>query len=440
MRNWMDDYRTKLRTAEEALRLVESDSCVYIHPGCATPMTLVEAFSARAPELHNVEALHMLTLGEAAYTNPGMEEHVRHNGLFLGGNVRQAVHEGRADYIPIFLHEIEDLFTSGAMPIDTVLLSTSPPDAQGYLSLGVGIDATLTAAECARTVIAEVNHRMPRTFGDAFLHVSQVTALVESNRPLQEIPAEPETAIQTRVGQHIAELIPDGACLQLGIGAIPDAVLKCLKDHKDLGIHSEMVSDGVIPLIERGVINNRRKAIHPHKCLVGFVLGTKKLFEFMHESSLFEMQRTRYVNDPYRIAQNERAVAINSAIEVDLTGQVSSDSIGYKPYSGFGGQVDFIRGAGRSKGGKPIIALPATAKNGTISRIVPCLKPGAGVVTSRADVHYVVTEYGAAYLHGKNIRQRAEALIAIAAPQFREELTRAAMENHILGTRLATLA
>ncbi|MDZ7637061.1 MAG: acetyl-CoA hydrolase/transferase C-terminal domain-containing protein [Bryobacterales bacterium] len=437
---WMDDYQSKLCRANEALRLVESNSCVYIHPGCATPLTLVEALSARAPELHNVEALHMLTLGEAAYSHPGMEGRIRHNALFFGGNVRGAVQDGRADYIPIFLHEIEDLFTSGAMAIDTALLSTSPPDAQGYLSLGVGVDATLTAAECAGRVIAEVNHQMPRTYGDAFLHVSQLAAIVESNRPLQEIAQEPGTPVQTQIGRLVAELIPDGACLQLGIGAIPDAVLQCLTNHKDLGIHSEMVSDGVVELIERGVINNRRKTTHPGKCLVGFVLGTKKLFEFMHESALFEMQRTRYVNDPFQIAQNDRAVAINSAIEVDLSGQVVADSIGFKPYSGVGGQVDFVRGAARSKGGKPIIALPATAKLGAISRIVPSLQPGAGVVTSRADAHYVVTEYGRAYLHGKNLRQRAEALIAIAAPQFREELTRAATENRILGARMTTLA
>ncbi len=437
---WTSLYRERLCTAQKALQLVESGSRVYIHPGCGTPEPLVEALTNRAPELQGVEVTHMLTLGSAGYTRPGMEHAFRHNGMFLGGNVRNAVHEGRADYIPIFLSEIEDLFTSGAMPIDTALITTSPPDAQGYLSLGVSIDTTLTAAECARNVIAEVNHQMPRTLGDTFLHVSQVAAIVETNRPLLEISPEPPGPVQDRIGKYISELVPDGACLQLGIGAIPDAVLACLDDHKDLGIHSEMVSDGVIRLIESGVINNRRKTMHPHKCLIGFVLGTRKLFEFMHESAVFESQRTRYVNDPYRISQNERVVAINSAIEVDITGQVVSDSIGTKPYSGFGGQVDFIRGAARSKGGKPIIALPATTRDGKISRIVPTLKPGAGVVTSRADVHYVVTEYGVAYLHGKNLRERAEALIAIAAPQFRDELTRYAAENHWLGAQLALMA
>ncbi|MCL4841805.1 MAG: 4-hydroxybutyrate CoA-transferase [Bryobacteraceae bacterium] len=436
---WLSQYRDRLRTAEEALRLVRSGTRVYVHPGCATPETLVEALAARAPELENVEVAHMLTLGSAAYAKPGMEGSFRHNGMFLGGNVRGAVAEGRADYIPIFLSEIEELFTSGAMPLDTVLLTTSPPDAQGYLSLGTGVDATLTAAECAKHVIAEVNHQMPRTYGDSFLHVSQVTALVETNRPLFEIPPERGGDWQERIGRLVASLIPDGACLQLGIGAIPDAVLECLKDHKDLGIHSEMVSDGVIPLMESGVINNRRKAEHQHRSLIGFVLGTKKLFDFMNESMLFEMQRTRYVNDPFRIARNERMVAVNSAIQVDLTGQVVSDSIGMKPYSGFGGQVDFVRGAARSKGGKPVIALQSTARNGTVSRIVPTLTPGAGVVTSRADVHYVVTEHGIAYLHGKNLRQRAEALIAIAAPEFRGELERFAMENHLLEARPALM-
>jgi len=436
----MNEYRERLRTAGEALRVVKSGTRVYVHPGCATPETLVEALAARAGELEGVEVTHMLTLGSAAYARAGLEGSFRHNGMFLGANVRGAVQEGRADYIPIFLSEIEELFTSGAMPLDTVLLSTSPPDAQGYLSLGTGVDATLTAAECAKHVIAEVNHQMPRTYGDSFLHISQVSAVVETNRPLFEIPPERCGDWQERIGRHVASLIPDGACLQLGIGAIPDAVLECLKDHKDLGIHSEMVSDGVIPLIESGVINNRRKAHHQHRCLIGFVLGTKRLFDFMHESPVFELQRTQYVNDPFRIAQNDRMVAINSAIEVDLTGQVVADSIGMKPYSGFGGQVDFVRGAARSRGGKPVIALQSTAKGGTVSRIVPVLTPGAGVVTSRADVHYVVTEYGIAYLHGKNLRQRAEALIAIAAPQFREELTRFAAEHHLLEARTALMA
>lgn len=420
--NWMDQYRSKVRSAEEALRLVRSGDRVWVHPGCATPETLVEALTERAAELRGVEVTHMLTLGRARYTRPEFQESFRHNGLFLGGNVREAVCAGRADYVPIHLSEIEGLLTSGAMPLDVVLLTVSPPDAQGYLSLGTGVEGSLTAAECARHVIVEVDSRMPRTMGDTFLHVSQVSAIVETARPLEEIRFEAPSGVQERIADNVAGLIEDGSCLQLGIGGIPDAVLKRLAGHKDLGIHSEMVSDGVIELIESGVLNGRRKSVHRGKILVGFVLGTRRLFEFVHESAIFEFGRTRYVNDPFLVAQNDKAVAINSALQVDITGQVCADSLGSKPYSGVGGQVDFIRGAARSKGGKPIIALQSTAKGGTVSRIVPVLDPGAGVVTSRADVHYVVTEYGVAYLHGKNLRQRAEALIAIADPKFRGEL------------------
>jgi acyl-CoA hydrolase len=430
--NWMDQYRSKLQTAEEALRLVRSGDRVWVHPGCATPETLVEALTDRADELRGVEVAHMLTLGRARYTRPEFSESFRHNGLFLGGNVREAVGAGRADYVPIHLSDIEGLLTSGAMPLDVVLLTVSPPDAQGYLSLGTGVEGSLTAAECARHIIVEVDSRMPRTMGDTFLHVSQVAAIVETARPLEEIQFEAPSGVQERIADNVANLIEDGSCLQLGIGGIPDAVLKRLKGHKDLGIHSEMVSDGVIDLIEAGVLNGRRKATHRGKVLVGFVLGTRRLFDYINDSAVFEFGRTRYVNDPFLIAQNERMVAINSALQVDLTGQVCADSLGTKPYSGVGGQVDFIRGAARSKGGKPVIALPATAKGGTVSRIAPVLDAGAGVVTSRADVHYVVTEFGVAYLHGRNLRQRAEALIAIADPRFRDELADFACRAHYL--------
>ena len=364
----------------------------------------------------------MLTFGDAPYTRPEFEGHFRHNGLFLGGNVRQAIQEGRADYTPIFLSEIEDLFRTGQLPLDVAFVQTSPPDRHGFLSLGTSVDCSLTAAQCARHVVAEVNHQMPRTFGDSFLHVSQVSAMVETDRPLLELPMEAPTPVQRRIAAQVASLIPDGAVLQTGIGGIPDAVLGCLKDHQAIGVHSEMCSDGVIDLFEAGVLTGERKNIHRGKIVVGFVLGTKRLFTYMHENPLFEMHPTSYTNDPFIIAQHERMIAINSAIQVDLTGQVCADSIGIKPYSGFGGQVDFVRGAARSKGGKPIIALPSTAKNGTISRIVPVLDPGSGVVTSRGDVHYVITEYGIAYLHGKSLRQRAEALIAIADPKFQDEL------------------
>jgi acyl-CoA hydrolase len=433
--NWQDEYRAKLTTAEAAMDEIRSGHRVWIHAGCATPKTLVTALRGCARHLEDVEIMHMLTMGDAWYAQPEWEGHFRTNALFIGGNVRGAIAEGRADYTPIFLSEIEGLFLSGERAVDVVLCQVSPPDDHGYMSLGVSVDCTLTAARTARVVIAEVNDQMPRALGDAFLHISEITWLVETSHPLYELAPEAVTETQRRIAEHVSSLIPDGATLQLGIGGVPDAVLHSLTDRRDLGIHTEMVSDGVIDLIEKGVINGRRKTIHPGKAVAGFVLGTQALFDYLHNNPFFEFHPIRYTNDPFIIAQNERMVAINSALQVDLTGQVCSDSIGPRPYSGFGGQVDFIRGAARSKGGKPIIALPATAKNGTISRIVPTLDAGAGVVTSRADVHYVVTEYGIAYLHGKTLRQRAEALIAIAAPEFRDQLWDYAERVHYLDRR-----
>ncbi len=432
---WQRQFAPKLKTAEDAVSVVQSGDRVYVHPGCATPEVLVKALVKRAPELRDVEMCHMLTFGGAEYTRPEYEGHFRHNGLFLGGNVRQAVAEGRADYTPIFLSEIEELFRGGQLPLDVVLIQTSLPDEHGYLSLGTGVECTLTAAQNARFVIAEVNRQMPRSLGDTFLHISKVHAMVETDRPLLELPVEAPTALQRRIAANVASLIPDGAVLQTGIGGIPDAVLNQLHDRKHLAVHSEMCSDGVLDLIEAGVLTGERKNIHRGKIVIGFVLGTRRLFNFMHENPMFELHPTCYTNDPFVIAQNDRMVAINSAIQVDLTGQVCADSIGTKPYSGFGGQVDFIRGAARSKGGKPIIALPSTAKNGTVSRISPMLDPGAGVVTTRADVHYVVTEHGIAYLHGKTLRQRAEALIAIADPKFHNELFEFAERAHLLDSR-----
>jgi 4-hydroxybutyrate CoA-transferase len=430
--NWQEEFRSKLQNAQEALKCVRSGDRVWIAPGCATPVPLMRALVDRGPELRDVEVVHMLTLGDVGYVKPEFDGHFRYNGLFLGPNVRAAVQQGRADYIPIFLGEIEDLFTSGTMPLDVVLMQVSPPDPHGFVSLGTSVDCTLTAARCGRHVIAEVNSRMPRTFGDSFLHVGKLSAIVETSRPLLEAPPAPSTDLQMRIARNVASLIPDGATLQMGIGGIPDAVLSCLSDRRDLGIHSEMFSDGVIPLIEAGVITGDRETLQRGKLVASFAMGTKRLFEFLHENPIFEFHPIRYTNDPFVIAQNDRMVAINAALEVDLTGQVCADSLGTKPYSGFGGQVDFIRGAARSKGGKPIIALPSTAKNGTLSRIVPTLSVGAGVVTSRADVHYVITEHGIAFLHGKTLRQRAEALIAIADPKFQEELEKAAFETHRL--------
>jgi 4-hydroxybutyrate CoA-transferase len=428
-----NDYRSRIVTADEALGCVRSGQCVYIHNGCAEPVELVQALTRRGPALDDVQVLHMATFGVADYILPEYEGHFRHNALFIGGNVRKAVQDGRADYTPIFLSEIEGLFTSGALPIDVCLLQCTPPDSYGYMSLGTSVDASLTAAQCAKRVMVEINEQMPRTYGDTFLHVSRVDAFVESSHPLAEYASHPISELHQAIARHVAPLIPDGATIQTGIGGIPEAVLGMLYDHKDLGIHSEMVPDSVVSLIERGVINGERKTLHPRKVVAGFVLGTKMLFDFVDNNPSFELHRTAYANDPFVIAQNDRMVALNSAIEVDLTGQVCADSMGHTPYSGIGGQVDFLRGAARSKGGKPIITLPSTAKGGTVSRIVPRLQPGAGVVTSRGDVHYVITEHGVAYLHGKTIRQRAEALIEVADPKFREELEQAAVEAKILG-------
>jgi 4-hydroxybutyrate CoA-transferase len=420
--SWIDQYRSKLVNAREAVTCVESGMRVYIHPGCAEPEALVEALMVRAPFVKDVEVMHLLTSGSSPYCAPGMAEHFRHNALFVGGNVREAVNDGRADYTPIFLGEVEALFESGEMPIDVAFIQVSPPDPHGYCSFGVGVECTLTAAKCAHYVVAQVNAQMPRTYGDSFIHVSELDAIVELSRPLCELKMQPSSELFRAIGTRVASLIEDGAVLQCGIGGIPDAILPNLMDRRDLGVHTEMLSDSAIPLIEAGVINGQRKNWKPRKIILGFVLGTRKLFDFIDENPIFEFHPSAYTNDPFRIAQNDRMVAINSAIEVDLTGQVCAESIGPQFYSGFGGQLDFIRGAARSKFGKPIIALPSTARNGTISRIVPRLANGAGVLTTRADVHYVVTEYGVAYLHGRTIRQRAEALVQIAHPEFRDEL------------------
>ena len=420
--SWIDQYRSKLVTAHEAVSCVESGMRVYIHPGCAEPEALVEALIGRAPFVKDVEVMHLLTMGASPYCVPEMAPHFRHNALFVGGNVREAVNDGRADYTPIFLGEVEALFESGEMPIDVAFIQVSPPDSHGYCSFGVGVDCTLTAAKCARYVVAQVNANMPRTYGDSFIHVSEIDAIVELSRPLCELKVQPSSELFRAIGGRVASLIEDGAVLQCGIGGIPDAVLPNLMDRKDLGVHTELLSDNIIPLIEAGVVTGQRKNWKPRKVILGFVLGTRKLFEFIDENPIFEFHPSAYTNDPFRIAQNDRMVAINSAIEVDLTGQVCAESIGSHFYSGFGGQLDFIRGSARSKYGKPIIALPATAKNDTVSRIVPRLADGAGVLTTRADVHYVVTEYGIAYLHGRTIRQRAESLIQVAHPKFRSEL------------------
>jgi 4-hydroxybutyrate CoA-transferase len=429
---WLEKYLGKRCTAGEAVKAIRSGDCVYIHPGCAEPEQLVKAMVARADELRKVKVIHILTRGVADYVRPEMAGSFRHVALFSGANVRDAINEGRADTVPIFLSEIESLFSTGAMPIDVCLIHVSPPDEHGFCSFGAGVDTTKTAAECTRIVIAQVNPKMPRTLGDSFIHLNKIHHVVEAGDDLLEFPMGEVSEIAMRIGGHIANLIEDGATLQLGIGEIPDAVLHYMKGKRDLGIHSEMVSDGVIDLIEAGVITNEKKTLHPGKTVIGFVLGTRRLFDFVDNNPLFEFHPSHYVNDPSVICRNDKQVAINSAIEMDLTGQVCADSIGYSFYSGIGGQVDFVRGAARSKGGKPIIALRSTALNDGVSRIVTHLKEGAGVVTSRGDVHYVVTEFGVAYLHGKSVRERCQSLINIAHPKFREELERGARERNLM--------
>ena len=419
---WDIEYKRKLKEAHDALRCVESGMRVYIHPGCAEPEVLVEALMERAPYVRDVEIVHLMTMGKSPYIAPEMEGHFRHNAMFIGGNVREAVNDGRADYTPVFLSEIEGLFETGAMPIDVALIQVSPPDAHGFCSFGVGVDTTATAARVAKHVVAQVNDQMPRTYGDSFIHISQIHSFVECSRPLCELPKIEITETHRAIARHVATLIEDGSCLQMGIGGIPDAVLPFLADRKDLGIHTELCTDQVIPLMEAGVINGRRKNLLPRKVVLGFCLGTRKLFDFIDDNPQFEFRPNAFTNDPIQIARNDRMVAINSALQIDITGQVCADSIGLYFYSGIGGQVDFLRGSSRSHGGKPIIALPATARGGEYSRIVPLLDPGAGVVTSRGLTRYVVTEFGIAYLHGKSIRERAEALIQIAHPKFRDTL------------------
>ena len=420
--SWQDTYKSKKMSPQDALRCVDSGMRVYIHPCCAEPEALVEALMHRAPHVHDVEIVHLLTLGRADYVAPEMAGHFRHNAWFVGENTREAVNDGRADYTPIFLSEIESLFESDKVPIDVALIQVSPPDPHGFCSFGVGVDTTLTAARKARYVVAQVNDQMPRTFGDSFIHVSEIDAIVEASRPLCQLPKQEITDMHMAIARNTAGLIEDGSTVQLGYGGIPDAVLLFLKDRKDLGIHTEMLSDNVIPLIESGVVNGRLKTLHPRKIILGFLLGTKKLFDFVDNNPMFEFHPTSYTNNPRLISQNHKMVAVNSALQIDITGQICADSMGTYFYSGIGGQVDFIRGASFAEGGKPIIAMPSTAKNGTVSRIVPTLSPGAGIVTSRASVHYVVTEHGVAYLHGRSIRQRAEALIQVAHPKFRDEL------------------
>jgi acyl-CoA hydrolase len=415
-------------SADEAVGVVRSGDRVFLHTAAATPLRLVEALTARAAELSDVEVLSLHTEGPAPYAAPEHAASFRVNALFVGPNVRQAIDEGRGDFVPVFLSEIPQLLRSRALPIDVALVHVSPPDRHGFCSLGVSVDVSLAAVESARRVVAQVNPRMPRTHGDGMIHVGRFDRVVEVDDELPERSPEPLGDAERAIGRHVASLIEDGATIQTGIGAIPTAVLGALGGHRELGVHTEMFSDGMVDLVEAGVITGSRKRVHPGKVLTTFLMGTRRLYDFVDDNPLVLMRDVAFVNDTAIIRQNPKAVAINSAIEVDLTGQVCADSIGTRIYSGVGGQMDFVRGASLSPGGRPVIALPSVTSRGQ-SRIVPFLLPGAGVVTTRAHVHYVVTEHGIASLYGRNLRQRAAALTEIAHPDHRETLAKAARER-----------
>ena len=430
--NWVADYRAKLKTASEAVSIIKSNDRVYYGGNAAIPQALVRALAARKDELQNVQVSHVLLLGEDPLSKPEMVGHFRHNSLFVGPADRKAVNDGRADYVPIFLYMIPRLFNQKVIPVDVAMVAVSPPDEHGFMSLGVETLASKAACVNAKHVIVQVNEMMPRVLGDCFLHVNRVHSVVEETEPLPTLAPGPPTEVELAISRHILELIEPGMTVQMGIGGIPDAIFAAMDGNLDLGIHTEMLSDQAMLAIQRGVVTGYRKTLHQGKVVITFALGSDTLYQFLDNNPLIEAHPVDYVNDPFTIGQNEKMIAINSAIEVDLTGQVCSDSIGPYIYSGFGGQVDFIRGAARSKGGKPVIALSSTAKGGALSRIVPFLKEGAGVVTSRADVHYVVTEFGTAYLFGKNLRERAEALIRIAHPDHQADLEAAARDRKLL--------
>ena len=430
-------YQSRVVTAEEAVKKIQSGQRVFLSGNCSTPHMVLAALVKYAPNLKDVEIAQALTVGAADYVGPEMEGHLRVNTLFISANIRKAVQEGRADFTPVLLSEFPLMFKNRILPVDVALVHLSPPDEHGFCSFGIETGLTKSAAESAAVIIAEVNQQMPRCLGDSFIHVSRINHIIPVDYPLPEMTMGGEGGDEAteKIAGYCADLIPDGATMQMGIGAIPDAVLKFLYHKKDLGIHSELFSDGVIGLVDAGILTNARKTLHMGKITAGFMIGTRRLYQWADDNPLIELHPTEYINDPFVIAQNERMVAINSAIEVDLTGQVCADSIGPKLFSGVGGQLDFIYGASRSKGGVPMIALPSTAvmRDGTvISRIVSMLKRGAGVVTTRNHIRYVITEYGVANLYGKSIRQRALALIDVAHPDFRDDLRKEATELHYI--------
>ena len=420
--NWQETYKSKLVSPKLAATKIKSGDRVVTAHACAEPVDVMESMISNKENYRDVEIVHMVSLGKGEYVKDGMEPYFHHNALFVGGGTRTAIAEGRADYTPCFFYKVPELFKEGILPVDVAIIQVSTPDEHGYCSYGLSNDYTKPATECAKIVIAEVNSMMPRVMGDNFIHVSDIDYIVETSNPIIELKAAKIGDVEKIIGENCAKLIEDGSTLQLGIGAIPDAVLLFLKDKKDLGIHSEMISDGVVELVEAGVITNKMKTLHPGKIVVTFLMGSKRLFDFADNNPMISMQSVDYVNNPIVIMQNYKMVCINSCLQVDLMGQVVAESIGLKQFSGVGGQVDFTRGAAMAKGGKSIIAMPSTASKGTRSRIVPLLDEGAAVTTSRNDIHYVITEYGIAELKGKTLSERGRALIEIAHPDFRAEL------------------
>jgi 4-hydroxybutyrate CoA-transferase len=441
--DWQKEYAARLCSAEEAMRVVKSGDRVVFAHACGEPLDLVDALVARAPELRDVEIVHMVAMGKGEYAKPEYAESFYHNSLFVGGSTREAVRQGRGDYTPVHFHEIPNLFLKGYLPPDVVLCQLSPPDKHGFCSFGVSVDYTKPAASVAKTVIAQVNPNMPRTHGDSFIHVSKLDYIVESAHPIMELAPPRIGPVEEAIGKNIATLVNDGDCLQLGIGAIPDAVLLFLHKKNELGIHSEMFSEGVVDLYNEGVITNARKQINRDKMVANFLMGTRRLYDFVDDNPAVNMYPVSYVNDPYVIGQNDNVVAINSAIQVDLMGQIVADTMGPLQFTGIGGQVDFVRGAARSAGGRSIIALPATAKKGTVSRICSTISEGAAVTTMRADVDYIVTEHGVAHLKGKTLHERAAAMLAIADPAFRDQIvedcTALKGDGLFCGTRAARL-
>jgi acyl-CoA hydrolase len=421
---------TRHASPAEAVACVRSGQRVFIHGAAATPTFLVDALVAQAERLHDVELIHIHVTGRVDYARPEYARSFRVANLFVGPNMRPLLGTERVDYLPCFLSEIPNLFRSGRRPLDVAFLHVSPPDAHGFCTLGTSVDVARAAAETAPILVAQVNPRMPRVHGDGFIHISRIHHWVEVDAPIPEFPQPPIGPIEDAIGRYTAQIIEDGATLQMGIGAVPDAVLAALSNHRHLGIHTELMSDGVLGLLRSGAIDNSQKKIHPGKVVVGFVTGTRAIYDFIDDNPLVAMLDIAYINNPTIIARNPKVTAINSAVEIDLTGQVCADSVGHRIISGVGGQMDFIRGASLSVGGKPIIALPSRTKKGE-SRIVPTLKPGAGVVTTRQHVHYVITEYGIADLYGKTLHERARALIGIAHPEDREALERAWCEMAI---------